>query len=266
MNKKFGIFLKACVQNIVGGAKSMNKNSKIAKFISGKGFYVALAVCLIGAGVASWIAVDRTLSGLENDLPDTASNVGFFETSGSTDDVGKHSSNVQKDPSKKPSAPSVQPSGSTTSTDAAAQAEPSQTQQKQYFMLPVSGEIQQEYSNRELVKSVTMGDWRTHNGVDIACEVNTTVRCFSDGVVTEIVEDKLWGTTVKMEHPNGYVSVYCGLSPELSVEEGQKVEIGDVIGTTANSSAIEIAQEPHLHFEVIKNGTTVDPIKLISGK
>lgn len=244
----------------------MNKNSKIAKFVSGKGFYVALAICLVGAGVASWIAVDRTLSGLDNDIPDTASNVGFFETSGSADDVGKHSSNVQKEPLKKPLDSSSQPSDSTASTDTAAKVEPSQTQQKQYFMLPVSGEIQQEYSNRQLVKSVTMGDWRTHNGVDIACEVNTSVRCFSDGVVTDIVDDKLWGTTVKMDHPNGYVSVYCGLNPDLNVEEGQKVEIGDVIGTTANSSAIEIAQEPHLHFEVIKNGVTIDPVELISGK
>ena len=244
----------------------MNKNSKAAKFISGKGFYVALAVCLIGAGVASWIAVDRTLSGLDNDIPDTASNVGFFETSGATDDVGKHTDGVQKDSSKKPSQPSVQPSDSTTSTDTTAKVEPSQTQQKQYFMLPVSGEIQEEYSNRELVKSVTMGDWRTHNGVDIACETNTNVRCFSDGVVKEIVDDKLWGMTVRMEHPNGYVSVYSGLNPDVMVEEGQKVEIGDVIGTTNGSPAIEIGQEPHLHFEVIKNGVTVDPIKLISGK
>lgn len=243
----------------------MNKNSKIAKFISGKGFYVALAVCLIGAGAASWIAVDRTLSGLENDIPDTASNVGFFETSGSAD-VGKHTSNIQKEPSGKPLPSSSQSLESTSSTDATAKVEPSQTQQKQYFMLPVSGEIQQEYSNRELVKSVTMGDWRTHNGVDIACAVNTSVRCFSDGVVTQISEDKLWGTVVKMEHPNGYVSVYCGLNPELNIKEGQEVEIGDIIGTTGNTSAIEIGQEPHLHFEVIKNGTTVDPIKLISGK
>lgn len=243
----------------------MNKNSKIAKFISGKGFYVALAVCLIGAGAASWIAVDRTLSGLEGDVPDTASNVGFFETSGSAD-VGKHTSNIQKEPSQNPSHSSSQLSGSASSTDTTVKAEPSQTQQKQYFMLPVSGEIQQEYSNRELVKSVTMGDWRTHNGVDIACAENTSVRCFSDGVVTQISEDKLWGTVVKMEHPNGYVSVYCGLNPELNIKEGQEVEIGHIIGTTGNTSAIEIGQEPHLHFEVIKNGTTVDPIKLISGK
>ena len=163
----------------------MNKNSKVAKFISGKGFYVALAVCLVGAGVASWIAVDRTLSGLENDIPDTTSNVGFFETSGATDDVGKHTSNVQKEPSKRPSDSSVQPSGSTTSTNTPVQAEPSQTQQKQYFMLPVSGEVQVEYSNRELVKSMTMGDWRTHNGVDLGgggVYIRVISGCLNDGL------------------------------------------------------------------------------------
>ena len=246
----------------------MNKNSKIAKFISGKGFYVALAICLVAAGAASWIAVDRTLSGLENNASDIQmlnSNTGFFETSGSAD-VGKHTSNIKKEPQKTSSDSSQQPTQSTSSADTTVKVEPSQTQPKQYFMLPVSGEIQQEYSNRELVKSVTMGDWRTHNGVDIACDINTTVRCFSDGTVTEVIEDKLWGTTVKMEHPNGYVSVYCGLNGEVEVKQGDEVEIGDIIGTTGNTSVIEIGQEPHLHFEVLKNGKTVDPIKLISGK
>ncbi len=246
----------------------MNKNSKIAKFISGKGFYVALAICLVAAGAASWIAVDRTLSGLENNASDIQmlnSNTGFFETSGSAD-VGKHTSNIKKDPPKTSSNSSQQPTPSTSSADTTVKVEPSQTQQKQYFMLPVSGEIQQEYSNRELVKSVTMGDWRTHNGVDIACDVNTAVRCFSDGKVTEVIEDRLWGTTVKMEHPNGYVSVYCGLNGEVEVKQGDEVEIGDIIGTTGNTSVIEIGQEPHLHFEVLKNGKTIDPIKLISGK
>lgn len=246
----------------------MNKNSKIAKFISGKGFYVALAICLVAAGAASWIAVDRTLSGLENNASDIQmlnSNTGFFETSGSAD-VGKHTSNIKKDPPKTSSNSSQQPTPSTSSADTTVKVEPSQTQQKQYFMLPVSGEIQQEYSNRELVKSVTMGDWRTHNGVDIACDVNTAVRCFSDGKVTEVIEDRLWGTTVKMEHPNGYVSVYCGLNGEVDVKQGDEVEIGDIIGTTGNTSVIEIGQEPHLHFEVLKNGKTIDPIKLISGK
>lgn len=246
----------------------MNKNSKISKFISGKGFYVALAICLVAAGAASWIAVDRTLTGLENNASDMQmlnSNTGFFETSGSAD-VGKHTDNIKKEPPKTSSNLSQQPTQSTSSADTTAKVEPSQTQQKQYFMLPVSGEIQQEYSNRELVKSVTMGDWRTHNGVDIACDINTTVRCFSDGTVTEVIEDKLWGTTVKMEHPNGYVSVYCGLNGEVEVKQGDEVEIGDIIGTTGNTSVIEIGQEPHLHFEVLKNGKTVDPIKLISGK
>ena len=245
----------------------MNKNSKIAKFISGKGFYVALAICLVSAGAASWIAVDRTLSGLENNASDIQmlnSNTGFFETSGSTD-VGKHTSNIKKEPPKTSSTSSQQPTQSASSADTTVKVEPSQTQQKQYFMLPVSGEIQQEYSNRELVKSVTMGDWRTHNGVDIACEINSTVRCFSDGTVTDVIEDKLWGTTVKMEHPNGYVSVYCGLNSELNVKKGDEIEIGQIIGTTGNTSVIEIGQEPHLHFEVLKDGSRIDPEQFFSG-
>jgi len=244
----------------------MNKNSKIAKFISGKGFYVALAVCLIGAGAASWIAVDRTLSGLEGDVPDTASNVGFFETSGSAD-VGKHTSNIQKEPSQNPSHSSSQPSGSASSTDTTVKAEPSQTQQKQYFMLPVSGEIQQEYSNRELVKSVTMGDWRTHNGVDIACygdaEGEPIIAAASGKVRVSNRYDSYgggYGYYTTIDH--GYdsygrriITLYAHCS-EVLVYEGQEVEAGEVIGYVGNTGN---SYGAHLHFEVLVDFVAVDP-------
>ncbi len=242
----------------------MDKNSKLGKFIAGKGFYAALAICLIGAGAASWIAVDKTLSGLEKKNLNTESQSAFFEASGSTADVGKNRNDVPK-----PVTPDSSDSRQTSSVPPASSAPDTQetdlpVQQKQYFMLPVNGEIQQEYSNRELVKSVTMGDWRTHDGVDIACEANTVVRSFSDGKVKSIADDELWGKVVKIEHDNGYVSVYCGLSDHINVKEGETVEIGKVIGTTGPTSLIEVAQEPHLHFEVQKNGKTVDPVKLIA--
>ena len=41
------------------------KDSKMKKFLSGKGFYIALAVCLVGAGAASWVAIDSSLKGLD---------------------------------------------------------------------------------------------------------------------------------------------------------------------------------------------------------
>ncbi len=40
--------------------------NKLAAFISSRGFYVAIAVCLAGAGIATWLAVDRTISGIES--------------------------------------------------------------------------------------------------------------------------------------------------------------------------------------------------------
>ena len=58
-------------------------------------------------------------------------------------------------------------------------------------IMPVEGEIDVPFSNGELVKSVTLGVWKTHDGADILCDAGTDVKSMSDGIVKEIKDDPL---------------------------------------------------------------------------
>lgn len=95
------------------------------------------------------------------------------------------------------------------------------------------------FSGSELVKSITTGSWQTHNGIDIAAEVGSEVYAISNGEITEINNDPVWGVTVLLDHHNGYVTRYCGLSDGLEVQLGDMMVSGDLIGTVGNTADIE---------------------------
>lgn len=120
------------------------------------------------------------------------------------------------------------------------------------------------FSGKELVKNETTGSWQTHNGIDIAGEVGTDVYAVSSGEVTAVNEDPLWGITVVVDHHNGYVSRYCGLAKELSVQKGDNVTGGSLLGVIGNTADIESSLEPHLHFEIMHNGAYTSPEAIIN--
>ena len=130
-------------------------------------------------------------------------------------------------------------------------------------IMPVDGEISNPYSNGELVKSETLGVWKTHDGCDILCPLGTDVKSMSQGVVTEITDDPLWGVSVVVEQNNGLWVQYCGLAKELMVKAGQELKQGEIIGKTGDTCQVEIVQQPHLHLGVKQGGQWVDPMLVI---
>lgn len=120
------------------------------------------------------------------------------------------------------------------------------------------------FSGGELVKNETTGSWQTHNGTDIKAESGAEVYAISSGEVTDITTDNLWGVTVTVNHHNGYISKYCGLGSDLSVQKGDTVASGSLIGVVGTSADIESALEPHLHIELTHNGSYIDPVAAVS--
>ena len=121
-----------------------------------------------------------------------------------------------------------------------------------------------EYSNGELVKSETLGVWKTHDGMDIAASVGTDVKAACTGKVKEIKDDPLWGICVVIDHGDGYETHYYGLDKSLEVKEGSNVESGQKIGVTWTIEC-ESKLAPHLHFAVKQNGKWVSPKEYING-
>ena len=130
-------------------------------------------------------------------------------------------------------------------------------------ILPVDGDISHPFSNGELVKSETLGVWKTHDGIDILCDIGTEVRSMSDGMVKEIKDDPLWGIYVIVEQNNGLDVQYCGLAKELNVKAGQEVKQGEILGKTSDTNQCEILQQPHLHLGVKQSGKWINPLSTI---
>ena len=127
------------------------------------------------------------------------------------------------------------------------------------FKIPVEGEIIREYAKDNLVYSATLDEWVTHNGIDIAAEKTTVVKASAEGTVKSIKNDPRYGLTIVIEHVNGFTTVYSNLLTAEFVEEGETVEQGETIGTVGNTATFEIADEAHLHFEILKDNENLDP-------
>jgi len=135
------------------------------------------------------------------------------------------------------------------------EAEPAQIQ----FAKPVEGEVVKAFAKEKLVYSETLKEWITHNGIDIKAEKTTIVKASETGTITAIKNDPRYGITVIIEHANGFQTIYANLLTAEFVTEGETVQKGQTIGTVGNTATFEIADDPHLHFEILQNGTYVDP-------
>lgn len=103
------------------------------------------------------------------------------------------------------------------------------------------------------------GDDRGHKGVDIGVPVGTQAIAVKDGTVVEATFTSDYGYYVTIDHGNGVKTRYAHNSKNL-VSVGQKVTAGQVIVLTGNTGR---STGPHLHFEVIINGTRVNPASYI---
>ncbi len=125
--------------------------------------------------------------------------------------------------------------------------------------MPVIGNVLKKHSDTELAYSKTMEDWRLHKGVDISSPIGETVRASARGTVSECYTDTACGVTIVIDHGSGLLTRYSNLASTEMVDPGQEVEEGAAIGVIGDTAEFEIADEAHLHFEVIKDGRSVDP-------
>ncbi len=145
----------------------------------------------------------------------------------------------------------------TTQTNAAEEKE--ETKKELSFERPVEGEIMKTYAKDNLVYSETLQEWTTHLGIDIKADKTTVVKAAEAGTVKTIKNDPRYGLTITIEHDDGYQTVYANLLSSEFVIEGEKVDKGQSIGTVGNTATFEIADEAHLHFEILKDGVQIDP-------
>ncbi|SHG30311.1 Peptidase family M23 [Bittarella massiliensis (ex Durand et al. 2017)] len=241
---------------------------RLKKWLRGKGFYVALAVCLLGAGLASWALIQNAV---QSGDPQSQINqeVPSWDSS-DTEVVEKPVTSQPKSSSAASNSQSTSSSqgqdSSSSSASAGQQSEPAsqQTASNGVFVSPISGETVNPFSDGKVIKDQTLGDWRTHNGIDIKAEAGAQVKACQNGKVTSVRDDDIWGTVVEIQFEGGATGIYKSLSQKVTVKEGQTLKSGDVIGTVAQSIPGESKLGTHLHFELKKDGAYVDPAAYFS--
>ena len=242
-----------------------------ASIFGGMGFYIALLVCVIAAGVVGYFALlndgepqnsDDLVQSVDQTDPGEATPVTVPDKEPAEPViadrpvvvnrpvVGGKTDTAEKEPEE--TVPTVN-----TSTPVAAAQEPA------VVVSPLSGETVAVFSVDQLTYDATLGDWRTHDGIDIRAEAGTPVVATSAGTVLSVEEDGRLGVTVVIDHNNGYVTTYASLHPETVVLAGDSVSAGETIGAVGNTSLAEAGLGAHLHFSVAKDGEAVDPAEYL---
>ena len=133
------------------------------------------------------------------------------------------------------------------------------------FIAPTAGTVVKEHSLEMPVFSITLGEWRVHTGIDISCEEGAGVYASEAGVVTGIYTDPMLGYTVEITHSGDLKTRYSNLASDVGeLKVGDEVSLGDKIGVVGDSSLSELAEEPHLHFEVLLKDVKVNPMDYIT--
>ncbi len=126
------------------------------------------------------------------------------------------------------------------------------------FKRPVVGAISSLFGMRH---DPFTGERELHKGIDIAVSHGTEIYPAADGVVIFSGYKKGYGNTVEVRHGNGLVTRYAHCHKNL-VKQGDAVNTRAPIGQSGSSGR---STGPHLHFEVIKDGLHVDPIRFFAG-
>lgn len=216
---------------------------KVKAVFGGKGFYIALALCLLAAGIVGYYTLLRPQAPAE-----PASNP---------------ASNVPDDRDNAWVAPAVQPDENVPAAPPAEETPISDPQDLlPQVMSPLDGTTVTVFSVTELMYDETMADWRTHEGLDIQAAEGDAVKTAAAGEVTSVTRDELMGTTVCITHSGGYVTRYSSLQENPPISQGQQVKAGDIVGYVGTAAA-EASMGPHLHFAVEKDGSLIDPKEYI---
>lgn len=163
-----------------------------------------------------------------------------------------------------PSGDTQNPGGDTTTQPPKDDEKPTTT--KPTYLCPLAGVVSEKHDTDTLVFSTTMNHWRIHTGIDIATSLGETVCASADGTVKEVWEDPMMGTCLSIDHGNDVITIYKNLNETLpeGIEAGKTVKAGDAIGAVGESALLELAEEPHLHFEMTVAGEQVDPLAHLS--
>ena len=183
--------------------------------------------------------------------------------------IGIVAANNRKKPDETPTPPVSDGENSGNNTDDSGnnnnETGPPKEEQKPVpkltFVSPVVGTVIKSHSTTVPVFSNTLDEWRIHTGLDIMADEGSDVLASAGGEITGVYNDPMLGRTVEITHSDTHKSYYSNLAADsIAVKEGDIVKMGDKLGVIGDTTVSEMADEPHLHFEMLVNGVSVNPL------
>ncbi|MBQ8495248.1 MAG: M23 family metallopeptidase [Clostridia bacterium] len=147
----------------------------------------------------------------------------------------------------------------TTTAKTTAKTAPSTQAEQPLYVLPLSNNVIAEYSDTP-VWNDTLQSYRVHQAVDFGGHVGDKIVALTNGTVTAVYNDALWGGCLELDCGYGIRVKYCGITTEL--DAGDTVKVNQAVGTLGEVPC-EAATEPHLHVEVTVDGDPLDVLKAI---
>lgn len=223
----------------------LNKNVDIAEF---DGYSIT------DLGMTNVLNSSEASSSIGKTVNEMQENVNEIENTTNTEKIAINTSNMKKESANQEETNTQTQTKATNVEIKKEEKVPDPT-----FKRPVEGEVTTNFAKDTLIYSNTLQEWVTHNGIDIKADKTTIVKASEEGTIKSIKNDPRFGITVVIEHVNGYSTVYANLLTAEFVKEAEQVKQGQTIGTVGNTATFEIADEPHLHFEILKDNEYVDP-------
>jgi murein DD-endopeptidase MepM/ murein hydrolase activator NlpD len=121
---------------------------------------------------------------------------------------------------------------------------------------PVDGRLMSHFGSRTDPFS---GEGAFHTGVDISATTGTLVKAAGDGIVTHAEYSGHYGRLVILDHGNGFQTYYAHLS-RFNVVAGQGIRRGETVGLSGATGRVT---SPHLHYEVRRGGTAINPYQYL---
>ena len=238
-----------------------NRLEKLGDFVLGKGFYIVLFLCVAAIGISGYYLIRSVNGGGEPNEPVTANPAVTLPDSSAQTPLP---SQLEEEAPEEPQEEALQeddpePVKVPAEEETAAPEEPKEV----VYTWPVKGTVLRNFSIETLAYDATMGDWRTHSGVDIAADPGIKVLAAGEGQVTEVYQDAMMGSTVVVQQPDGVIAIYSNLAEETAVSPGDQVGTGTVLGTVGDTAIAESGMPSHLHLEMLVNEEYVDPLSYL---
>ena len=129
---------------------------------------------------------------------------------------------------------------------------------QKYMRKPVNNvRITSHFTNRRF--HPVLKRWKAHHGTDFGAKRGTPILAAADGRVIFSGRKGGYGKVIKIQHKDGYVTLYAHQS-RLKVKKGKQVKAGQIIGYVGSTGR---STGPHLHFGLYKNGRAINPMRMV---